>query len=264
MKNCLIMGSGRSGTSMVTGMLAGAGYYMGDTMLPPTPGNPKGYFESRETEAINERLIQNILVPPNWIKQKIARLWNQLPQQPNFSTLPFKANYRWLAHIPPEHTVTASPDIAKSIEHLVAKTPFCFKDPRFCYTLPAWQPYLENTVFICVFRHPVATVNSILKEVSTGTYLPGLDMSFNQAMELWTLVYRHVLEKHRRSGDWLFLHYAQILTPEGQDHIAQFTGANIDQHFPDQNLQRSTPTGHLPINAKQIYQELCNLAGYRR
>ena len=44
-RNCLILGSGRSGTSMAAGILARAGYFMGAELWPADIGNPKGYFE---------------------------------------------------------------------------------------------------------------------------------------------------------------------------------------------------------------------------
>ena len=50
MKDCIVLGSGRSGTSMVAGCLHGANYFMGDDLMPPTAGNPKGIFESYTVE----------------------------------------------------------------------------------------------------------------------------------------------------------------------------------------------------------------------
>jgi len=44
MKNCIILGSGRSGTSMVAGTLAKSGYFMGDNLYPARESNPKGFF----------------------------------------------------------------------------------------------------------------------------------------------------------------------------------------------------------------------------
>jgi hypothetical protein len=46
-RNCLILGSGRSGTSLAAGILAQAGYFMGDELWPVNIGNPKGQFEDR-------------------------------------------------------------------------------------------------------------------------------------------------------------------------------------------------------------------------
>src|SRR5262249_21790216 len=62
-RNCLILGSGRSGTSMLAGMLRLAGYYMGEHLVPADPSNPKGYFEDDEVNAINEELLSPVTPP---------------------------------------------------------------------------------------------------------------------------------------------------------------------------------------------------------
>ena len=60
MKNVIILGSGRSGTSMVAGTLAKAGYYMGEQLLPANKANPKGFFEDIEVNAINEDILSSV------------------------------------------------------------------------------------------------------------------------------------------------------------------------------------------------------------
>src|ERR1043165_10164717 len=57
MKNCLILGSGRSGTSMAAGSLAKAGYFMGENLIAARKSNPKGFFEDVEVNMINEELL---------------------------------------------------------------------------------------------------------------------------------------------------------------------------------------------------------------
>lgn len=59
--------------------------------------------------------------------------------------------------------------ISYDIGHLIGRMsrhhPFCFKDPRFGFTLPLWQPYLPPDVrFLVVFRDPVDTVASIMRD----------------------------------------------------------------------------------------------------
>src|SRR5207302_10666897 len=66
------------------------------------------------------------------------------------------------------------------------RAPFCFKDPLFCFTLPAWRPHLDDAVLLCVFREPARTANSILNECRQD-YLAGVDMDFDRALRIWTL-----------------------------------------------------------------------------
>ena len=63
MKNALILGSGRSGTSMLAEVLHKSGYDLGPDLMPPAEGNPHGYYESFCIEAINEDLLDQV-VPP--------------------------------------------------------------------------------------------------------------------------------------------------------------------------------------------------------
>lgn len=266
MKNCIILGAGRSGTSMVAGTLADAGYYMGDTLLPPTEGNPKGYFESREVEAVNDGLIQTMLRPTRR-ERRLAWL-RPIPQQPNFEALEPWVKARWLALIPPIRKPILKPVYREQIEALMRHQPFCFKDPRFSYTLPAWRPFLNTaaasreTAFICVFREPTITAASILKEVQNESYLDGLTISYEQIMQIWVYSYRHILTTHRHEGAWLFLHYNQVLTDDGLTRIETLLDTKVNRNFPEARLQRTQADQPATRVAQRIYQQLCKLAGH--
>ncbi len=249
LRDCLILGSGRSGTSMVTGCLAGAGYFMGDELLGATPGNPLGYYEDRQVNQVNEALLAS-LVPPR--PPVLGRLFLHRPRR----------NQRWLARVAPGTPIPSSPELEDRIRRLISRRPFCFKDPRLSYTLPAWRPFLPpSTLFICVFRHPARTAESMLREASREPYLRDLRLSFRRACEVWTLMYRHVLEIHAREGEWLFLHYDQVLKGEGLDRLAAATGAMLDRSFPRPSLRRSPRRRRAPRNAREVYRELCRRAG---
>ena len=250
MKNCLILGSGRSGTSMVAGTLAQSGYFMGDQLIPARDGNPKGFFEDATVNRINEEILAQVL-----------------PKRPRFFGryfFKYRPLYgqRWLAKVPIKTTINSGKYLTNQIDILTKNEPFCFKDPRLCYTLPVWKPYLKNVVFICVFRDPISTVNSIIKEVKYERHLQHFNISSRQALEIWTLMYQHILQAHHSEGEWLFLHYNQVLSGNGLEKLASVTGASVDYSFPEKSLQRSQSNHSIPKNAEIIYQELCNLAGY--
>lgn len=256
-KSCIILGSGRSGTSMVAGALASSGnYYMGDTLLEATPGNPRGYFESREVEALNENLIR-AAVRSRWLSW-----WMPNNPPPVFKQDHPRSNSAWLAQMPLDCQMRANSSQISEIQRLTHRQPFCFKDPRFSYTLPVWRPYLQDAVFICVFREPWVTAASILKEVATETYLQGLKYDSSQALAMWGMMYTHILEKHSEQGDWLFLHYDQMFTTEGLAALERFTGAPVDGGFPDGRLKRSLADREIPVRILDIYSELCRRADY--
>lgn len=251
MNNCLILGSGRSGTSMVTGILAKAGYFMGDSLHPINETNPKGMFEDGLVNSLNEDILTTAL-------PEINKSANSDMNHP-------KRGQRWLACLPLDTQLYVPAGLAPQIQGLLNRQPYCFKDPRFSYTLPLWRPYLNNCVFICVFREPSTTAKSILNQITKVPHLHGFAMNADEAVSVWTAVYRQVLSRHCREGQWLFVHYDQALTQEGIEKLGRFTGAPVDASFPDANLRRSfgdasTP---MPSETEDIYRELCARAKYK-
>lgn len=254
MNNVIITGSGRSGTSLAAGMLAGAGYFMGRDMIGPTPGNPKGYFESHDIEQLNEAILRTVVPAKPQTRCALRRWW--------YRRRPGKAHF-WLAQLDPRITPHSSPAGDQQIQSLLATQPFCFKDPRFSYTLPIWRPHLpDRTVFVCVFRHPAVTVQSILTECRREPYLKDLRFGRKDGLRVWERMYRHILEKHRAHGRWLFLHFDQAFTPEGMDRLEEHTGARIDRAFPESRYRRSTASGRISDELMGIYRQLCDLAGH--
>jgi len=245
---------------MVAGTLAASGYYLGGTLLPPTDANPRGYFESREVEHLNEILVATMLYP-SWRERALGWL-RPIPVQPDFTALPISSRARWLALIPTWRRPFMRPDYAERMRTLVSHQPYCFKDPRFSYTLTAWRPYLQNTAFVCVFRDPGVTARSIVKEVQNAEYLKGLDVDFGRALEVWRWVYQHVLQVHRHEGDWLFLHYDQVLSGDGLDRLQRHLDAPVDRGFVDARLRRTCSQDAVPVEVRRLYAELCRLAEY--
>lgn len=252
MLNCLVMGCGRSGTSMLAGTLSKAGYFMGKNPLPPNRNNPKGYFETREVESLNEELIATV-VPAR------PKFWGKwfFHDRPLFTQ-------RWLASVPVGTEVDCSPALAARIEEAVSTEPYCFKDPRFCYTLPAWRPYLRDVGFVCVFRDPATTTKSIMHVMGDEDYLQSLSLSKDRAFEVWTLMYRHILENHRHEGKWLFLHYNQLFESSGRRQLEDFLQVSVDDSFPERSLSRSFSDDSAPETAIRVYEQLCELAGCDR
>jgi hypothetical protein len=244
--SALVIGCGRSGTSMAAGTLAGAGYFMGERLHPARHSNPKGFFESGEINQINEALLTP-LVP--------AR-----PEVPKA----LRQGQRWLAEVPLDAAIPPpQPDVARRMERAVAQRPFCFKDPRFCYTLPVWRPLLGGAVMLCVFRHPAISAQSIVKECRDMENLHNLEMDFARAVAVWSCMYRHVIALHRHQGRWLFVEFQQFFEPGALERIGRFIGSTIDAGFPQQTLRRTRSERHPGPEALAIYEELADLAGFR-
>ncbi len=249
----MILGSGRSGTSLAAGMLTGAGYFMGEELWPASMGNPKGYFEDREVNSINDVLLAPLTPakPARGLRRWISG-----------EGYPLGKFQRWLAVVPPGTSIPCPPKMLERIKGATSHRPFCFKDPRFCYTLPLWRPYIGNAAMICVFRHPGITANSILTECGRAEYLKGIRMDFGRALEVWEMTYRHVVEVHYPlGGDWLFVHYDQLLDGSARARIEALLQAKVDHEFADRELRRSAKAERIAPRMLHLYERLCKLAG---
>jgi len=258
MQNAVVLGCGRSGTSMVAGLFAGAGYSMGRGVFAPNRGNPKGLFESREVNRINE----SILAPWPPISATRSRRSSWIGA--------WRPDYlRWLSAIPVEVEIgetRVSSGIERRIRRVVKRQPYCLKDPRFAYTLELWRPHLDDALLVCVFREPERTAASIVREVRERPYLRGLVFDYAAALDVWLAMYRWILEKHAHSGRWLFVHAEQIVNGTAIARLETETGAPLDHGFAEPELQsRSGPAGpsiELDDRVRGIYRELCKRADW--
>jgi hypothetical protein len=253
MHNLIILGSGRSGTSMAAGLFNKAGYFMGDDLFAPNSSNPKGFFENKKINTINEDILWQVI--PRRPKRIVAGAWF-------FSRRPSDGQL-WLSRVPLGTSFICPDSVKDRIRELVALEPFCFKDPRFSYTLPCWQPLMKHTRFLVVFRNPADTVKSILKECKHAGYLRSLSISRNECLKVWQLMYSHILNMYRADGSWFFLHYDQMLDGQCLSPLEAFAGAKVDRSFPERSLKRSISNEPVPAEASLLYHILCELANYR-
>ncbi|MFA5856467.1 MAG: hypothetical protein WC867_03850 [Candidatus Pacearchaeota archaeon] len=249
MNNLIILGSGRSGTSLTAGLFNKSGYYFGDNYISSSYSNPKGFYEDSEVNDINEKIL--FCTKPK--KSPFLGEWvNEYD----------KKGSRWLVRLFPYSKLFSDELIENRIKKIVSNEPFCFKDPRFCYTLPIWRKYLKNTLFICVFREPEITAKSIILECRSSPYLKDVEISYESALDLWNILYKNILMIKSDKQKWLFIHYDQIFTNEGIKKIQKFTGVNIDKNFPDKSLNRTKNKLKAPIEIQDTYHKLCKLADY--
>jgi hypothetical protein len=261
MKNCLILGSGRSGTSMLSGILHQAGYFMGDKLHKPIESNPKGFFEWMTINQINEQILSA------YAKQKLTGKCIEMFLKKGTVDYPLGRNQKWLLALPVEVDVqNSTPQVEESIKDVIRKEPFCYKDPRFSYTLPVWKKFLKpDTVFICVFREPDITVNSIMKECRTREYLRSLYINRRMAYRVWINIYSHILFKHAMDfKNFFFVHYNQVYDGSAIPLLSRLLSIELSANFVDQNLKRTVPGGSIPINVKNIYRLLCEKANYTK
>jgi len=260
MRNCLVMGFGRSGTSLMGGILHRSGYYMGEELYPARDTNPMGFFENAEINGINEDIL--------------AGFDYSLSGFPNpyegFRASPYHpgTGHRWLSLIPPRTLVQSSEeDVARRIAQAVAAENFAYKDPRFNYTLGTWLRHLSDEVlFLCMFRQPDVVVESVMQECSTATYLEGFQIDRDLAYRLWFNNYSNILGSYypSLSSRILFIHYEQLLDGSALPALSMRLGRKLDPSFAAISLNRSRPSGDIPTDVYDIYSRLCELSGFLR
>jgi Sulfotransferase family len=252
-RSALVLGTGRSGTSLLAGLFHDSGYFVGDNLWPGTISNPAGYFEDVEINKINEDLLDKVAP---WRPRGLAgAVLPALRDRP-------KWGQRWLVILPEGTEVPSDPDLSRRMRTQTARRPYLFKDPRFSYTLAAWMPFLAaDTAFLCVFREPQRTMNSIMRIVREERYLWDLKMTQERACRYWTSTYRSVL--HQRSkvgGDWLFMHYDELLTRRVIPLLERQLKARADMSMLQPELNRSTMTGGADSAAEELFGMLMELA----
>jgi len=242
MRDCVVVGCGRSGTSLAAGLLARAGYDCGRELLPADEGSPKGFFEARGVNDVNERLLA--------------------PHDPMLSrsghSRPLRHGERWLGVLPPGVEVEVPPGLRAAMAAALPASPYCCKDPRFGYTVDAWRGVLGEPLVVCVFRHPLATAESIARDVR----YEDLRVDPATAVEIWRAVYSRILDRHRRDAEWVFVHYEQLMDGSGVERLDERLGATLDHGFADPALRRSCPSREPPRGCAGLYAELCAAAGY--
>jgi hypothetical protein len=138
----LVAGSGRSGTSLFTGILQRLGFYVPEPEVPADETNPRGFAESQWVVEFHTRLLRKAGVqisdarPAAWSLMADLTLEDEVADELR----------KWLE------------EQFKESDHLIVK------DPRLSWFLPLWRrcaSALDVTPrFATVLRHPAAVIDS--------------------------------------------------------------------------------------------------------
>lgn len=192
-KRIFIVGSGRSGTSYLTSLFRGRGFWIGNDYLVPDERNPKGFLEDRRINGINQILLEQL-------QPILPELYRRL-FRPGYPI----QNAHWLANLPDPHMIKFNVDVSLEdrILSILSKHPkCCFKDPRFSYTLSAWLPYLEASDLILVlYRDPDEVARSMVNFCRNDPYLRKMQMTISYAKSIWTSMYKSILFTYSQNPD---------------------------------------------------------------
>jgi len=134
-KTFLIIGEGRSGTSLTAHLLKEMGVYMGDRLKGANHGNKDGYWENSDFVNLNIKILEDNEFDIN--KYPVPR--------PAFVE---KEGKKYDEEI-------------KEMVKKYQKGTWGAKDPRFLYTFPLYEPYMEDVHFIVCYRNPVSVALSL-------------------------------------------------------------------------------------------------------
>jgi hypothetical protein len=235
---------------MLAGVLHASGWNTGDNYLHSRATNPKGFYEDETVNRVNDTILRTVVADLPRLRGANRLLPLLFPRRRVNTGL-------WLA-IPQRWPRLPSDQAAETIRTLTASRPFAYKDPRFCHTLPAWEPFLPSgTVIVCVFREPSRTANSIAKEMATPRYRR-VPIRYRRALKVWESAYRQALSQ--RDGRWLFVHFDQILDGSAFPRLERALSGPLDRSHIDPALKRSSASGRTPDSVMRVYEDLCALS----
>jgi hypothetical protein len=138
----LVAGSGRSGTSLMAGILQRLGYAVPQPEIPADETNPRGFAESRWVVEFHTRLLHRSGVQ---VADARPRAW-ALTAQAGLDVIAQAQLREWLG-----------PELELS-RHVIVK------DPRLSWFLPLWRRTAEELGvtprFVTMLRHPAAVIQS--------------------------------------------------------------------------------------------------------
>lgn len=132
----------RSGTSLVASWLSALGVDMGQELLPPDKGNPRGYFEDIGFREFQRRVLSQCCLPddgghPDWGWTESEQLNRE----------------RFRDFIPCATTLLGSRDERRGL--------WGWKDPRTTLLLDLWDTLLDGAYYIFVYRFPWEVADSM-------------------------------------------------------------------------------------------------------
>ena len=191
----------RSGSSLLSGLIAESGIDMGKGRFKPKPNvsNPKGFFEDVYFRNINDSILK-------------------------FNSYDVKS---WDTSIP---TITANKPLRKQIKTILGQRSgdYGFKCPRTCLTWYIWEPFLsEDTQIYFIYRNPVAVAKSLNKrnriDLETG-------------LDLW-YIYNERALPIKDHFNTTFISYEDLLSRGSEETL----GIPDTSNLIDLSLQRNTP-----------------------
>jgi hypothetical protein len=247
-RSVLICGAGRSGTSCLAGMFGPETHRHGADLYEPSPSNPKGFFENRQVNDLNESIMMMSAVAHVGADGTRALLQGFTPGQ------------LWLARFPDAMPARWNADQSRDIAQAISPAPFCLKDPRFSITAPAWLEQAPDAALLSIHRAPAVTAESVLRECRSSTYLRDFRISVGDAFAVWSQTYRRIIKLYRTGADVVFLRYEDLFDADRLALLERHVRAPLRQQFAERSLNRTQPDVPADAECKALHVLLDTLS----
>ena len=247
-RSVLICGAGRSGTSCLAGMFGPDTHRHGLDLYEPSPSNPKGFFENRQVNDLNESIL---------MQSAVAHLG---PEGARALLQGFTPGQLWLARWPDAMPTRWNAEQRRDVAQAVAQAPFCLKDPRFSVTAQAWLEQAPDAVLLSIHRPPAVTAESVLRECRSSTYLRDLRISVADAFAVWRQTYRRIVKLYRSGAEVVFLRYEDLFDAARLQQLEAVVRAPLRRDFAEAHLNRTQPTVAADAECKALHALLDALA----
>jgi hypothetical protein len=137
----IVLGVGRSGTSLLTGLLNMTGLHVGsaDALMAAGPANPKGFWERQDVTLLDSEILAAAGVD-----------WHR----------PYGFAFDRIA---PDRLQEFQRRAAEIVRKLDAAGPWVVKDPRMCLVLPLWRAVLTAPTCVFIVRRPIQVAQSLAR-----------------------------------------------------------------------------------------------------
>jgi Sulfotransferase family len=196
LRQIVVLGMHRSGTSATTALINSLGAFVGsdEELTGASSENPRGFFERRDLRRVCDALLHS--AGADW--WKIA----------DFD----------IARVPQEVVVEKGAEIERILANLDKHGTWVMKEPRLCLLLPFFRRYLQRPVAVFVVRNPLEVAKSLRhrngfpRKVGLALWEAYCVMALRWSADLPRMVvhYRDLIEGPAHAAERVFLQLERL------------------------------------------------------
>jgi glycosyltransferase involved in cell wall biosynthesis len=211
-KPIIVTGMHRSGTSLMASWLSALGVDMGQRLLPPDKGNPRGYFEDIDFLEFQRKVLSSCCLAddgghPDWG-------WTESEQL---------NRDRFRDFIPCATTLLGSRDERRGL--------WGWKDPRTTLLLDFWDALLDGPLYIFLYRFPWEVADS-MQRLGQPVFLRNPEYAYR----IWCFYNRHLRDFLIKNSHRCVLLSINALQ-QNPDRFVDFLRKKLNLRIPEANLR---------------------------